>query len=109
MLGTIYLIRNHFEFAGTATSHSEHHTSWFLHAERHLGDRWLTYLRHESTSGTQNENFRQLFPEFISSRSIGGLRYATGANHAVSVETGQARAAGRNFAEFRVQWSAVFN
>lgn len=109
ILGTVYLIRNHYEFTGAAPSHSEHHTSWFLHAERNLGDRWLAYVRHESTTGTANGHFRQLFPEFIPQRNLGGLRFATGANHAVSVEAGRAKAAGRNFAEFRVQWSAVFN
>jgi hypothetical protein len=108
-LATVYLIRNHFDYTALAPAATEHHTSWFLHGERHLSDRWLVYARHESTSGTDNPGFRQLFPEFISRRSIAGLRLASGNNHALSVEVGRARAAHQDFQEFRVQWSAVFN
>lgn len=107
-LGTLYRIRNRYDFAAANNAETEHSTSWFLHGERHFGERWLAYLRHESTTGG-GRFFRQLFPEFISRRSLGGLRLEPVAGQAVSLEIGRARASGDDFTEFRLQWSAVFD
>ena len=76
--------------------------------QRRFGERWLAYLRQESTTGG-GALFAQLFPDFIARRSLGGLRLEPRTGHAISLEVGRARASGDRFTEFRVQWSAVFD
>ena len=107
-LGSIYRIRNSYNFGQTAPASSEFSTSWFLHGERHFGDRWLAYLRHENTTGG-GPRFEQLFTDFIARRTVGGIRFESGSNHALSIEAGRAKASGAHFTELRLQWSAVFD
>ena len=107
-LGTVYRIRNSYRFAGNTPTTSEFSTSWFLHGERRFGERWLAYIRQESTTGG-GPRFSELFPDFIAQRTVGGMRFEFAANHALSVEFGRAKASAARFTELRLQWSAVFD
>lgn len=106
-LASVYRIRNRFDYGQRLVS--EHATSWFLHGEWRLNEQWMTYARHESTLGTRGSAYFQLYPGFISERSIIGARRELGTHQALSVEAGGARANEHRFTELRLQWSALFH
>ena len=106
-LGSVYRIRTRFDYGQQTVS--EYATSWFLHGEYRVNEDWMGYLRHESTLGTEGSHYFVNFPDFVSNRSVVGLRYESGSNHALSLETGSATSNGKRYSELRLQWSAVFH
>ena len=106
-LGSVYRIRTRFDYGQQKLS--EYATSWFVHGEYRVNEDWMGYLRHESTLGTEDSRYFANFPDFVKGRSVVGLRYESGSNHALSLETGSATAYGQRYMELRLQWSAVFH
>ncbi len=106
-LGSVYRIRTRFDYGQHLDA--EYATSWFLHGEYRLREDWMGYLRHESTLGTDDSRYFATFPDFVNGRSVVGLRYESGSNHALSLETGSATSNGERYMELRLQWSAVFH
>jgi hypothetical protein len=45
----------------------------------------------------------------VNERNVVGVRFESGSNHALTVETGGARSGNDRFMELRLQWSAVFH
>ncbi|MEY4377571.1 MAG: hypothetical protein RJB26_2121, partial [Pseudomonadota bacterium] len=106
-LGSLYRIRNRFDFGPELVS--EYATSWFVHGEYRLNEDWLGFIRHESTLGTEGSRYFANFPGFINERNVVGVRFESGSNHALSLETGGAKSGNDRFMELRLQWSAVFH
>jgi hypothetical protein len=106
-LASLYRIRNRFDFGPELVS--EYATSWFVHGEYRLNEDWLGFIRHESTLGTEGSRYFANFPGFINERNVVGVRFESGSNHALSLETGGAKSGNDRFMELRLQWSAVFH
>ncbi len=106
-LGSVYRIRTRFDYGQQLVS--EYATSWFLHGEYRFSEDWMGFLRHESTLGTQSSHYFNQFPGFVNERNVVGVRYESGSNHALTLETGGARSGNDRYLELRLQWSAVFH
>ena len=106
-LGSVYRIRTRFDYGQHVDA--EYATSWFLHGEYRLREDWMGYVRHESTLGTDDSRYFATFPDFVNERNVVGLRYESGSNHALTLETGGARSGNERYLELRLQWSAVFH
>lgn len=107
-LGSVYRVQNRMEYVDRHVT--EYATSYYLHGEWRLDDRWMAYARHEATLGTRGSEYFSRFPGFIARRSILGARAELTARQALSLEGGAARTStSGDFAEIRLQWSAVFH
>jgi len=66
---------------------------------------WTTYARVEHTSG--DEEYLDLFPQYVRNRSLVGGRWLFHAKHALNIEVETAEIRAGHFHRVMLQWSAV--
>lgn len=86
---------------------SDRFTSGYIQAETEIGN-WTLYGRWEDTAKERSSVYLRLFPDFITRRALGGVRYDFLKRHAVTLEYFQAETLPGNFDQVALQWSAVF-
>jgi len=82
-------------------------TSAYLQAIYNFSETTNAYARLERT-GNEDAPYLQLFPLYIHHRDLLGLRWDFARQQAFHLEVSSNRVADQKYAEYRIQWSAVF-
>lgn len=104
--GSAYFIRNRIE--RPAETEQGSFLNAFLQAEYNPDLHWTLYGRVEQTAGNGDDPYLALFPEFIEDRLLGGVRYDFNRSNALKFELSTNHARDDHFAQFMLQWSAMF-
>lgn len=105
LTGAAYHVRNTLRPAPSAGS--DRFTSGYIQGETSIGN-WTLFGRWEDTANEHSSTYLRLFPDFITRRALGGVRYDFLKRHAVTLEYFRAETLPGNFDQVALQWSAVF-
>lgn len=106
---TAYFILDNRVRAITGTSDSDFSTG-YLQIDHMFTGTWTVFGRIEDSTGTKNDPYLTLFPEFITSRALLGVRYDVIKNHALTLEIGKVDLGmlDESYNHLSFQWSAFF-
>jgi len=106
LLGSVFLISSRLNLPGNIESSGDF-TSGYVQAEYIFDDGFTLYGRIEETSNVENDPYLALFPLFVDSRELLGLRYDVIRNHALTLELKKDRFSSREVTHIILQWSAL--
>lgn len=105
MFSAVYHVRN--QLGSSGGSESDNFTAGYVQLEKTIAD-WTLYGRWEDTAGAQTSEYLSLFPEYVSERSLVGVRLDFLKRHALTLELFDAEVEAEEFWQIAIQWSAVF-
>lgn len=106
ILGSSFYIHNRMNQSSNSIDESFFHA--YLQTEYILNSHWTFYGRVEETLKNKNDVYLALFPGFVEDKFLGGIRFDFAKNNALKIEVSENQSNGDNFAQFIVQWSALF-
>ncbi|MFV2005365.1 MAG: hypothetical protein ACC650_09160 [Gammaproteobacteria bacterium] len=106
LLGSVFFIDTTLTLPGNAESDGNF-VSGYLQAEYAIDNRFTLYGRIEDTSDVKSDPYLALFPLFVESREMVGLRYDVIRNHAFTLEVKNDQMASRDVTHIVLQWSAL--
>lgn len=105
-LSEVTVVHTHFD-AMPASGHTVFANA-YAHAEYKFDPRWASYGRIEG-SHHADAAYLNLFPDFVKSRAMAGVRWSPIHNHAFKLEASRnTRQDGHRYNELAAQWSMVF-
>lgn len=108
-INAAYFVLNNRVRTPTNTSESDFSTG-YIQIDHMLTETWSIYGRVEDSTGVKNDPYLSLFPGFVASRNLLGVRYDFIKNHALTLEFGSVNVGtiNQSYDHLSVQWSAVF-
>jgi len=80
----------------------------YVQVEYRINSDFQLYGRAEGSLGADGDAYLALFPQFVESRLLGGLRYDFAGRHALKLELSANKRQFDNYSQLAVQWSAAF-
>ena len=104
LLSAAYYVDN--QSRGSTNVIDDWFMSGYIQAGRRFGADWGTYARLERTRNATSD-FLQLVPRYVHQRELLGVRWDFAMRQALAMEVSYNRVSMDEFAELRLQWSAV--
>jgi hypothetical protein len=80
----------------------------YLQVEKSLASQMTVFARHEDAIHSNQAAYLKLFPTFVTTRSVAGLRWEFARRNAVTIQASTSETvAGNSFRDVRLQWSAA--
>jgi hypothetical protein len=105
VLSAAYHVQN--QLVSSGGSESDNFTAGYVQLEKTIAD-WTLYGRWEDTAGAETSEYLSLFPEYVTQRSLVGVRLDFLKRHALTLELFDAEVEAEGFWQVAIQWSAVF-
>lgn len=86
----------------------DHFSVGYVQAEQRLGRDFTAFARIESSLGTGNSPYLELFHEFGRTKYLGGLRWDFVSRQALTLQLTDTHTLQGHFMDVRLQWSAAF-
>lgn len=106
-IGAVFFLRNEME-GGAMSGAAGGFASAYLQAEYQWNALWTPYARSEGSRGADDDPYLTLFPRFVKSRGLVGLRRDFGQKQALKLEFARSRIEAGRYNELGMQWSMVF-
>lgn len=107
LIGAVFFLHNELE-GGALSGAVGGFASAYLQAEYQWSAPWMPYARAERSRGADDDAYLLLFPHFIKSRGLVGLRRDFGQQQALKLEFARAHIEAGRYNELGIQWSMVF-
>jgi hypothetical protein len=88
-----------------AVNSEESFTAGYLHGEYAFSDSWTVFARIEGSKDIEESLYMSFFPEFPTSKILGGVRFDFLTRHALTFEAASIETQLDDYSQVRVQWS----
>jgi hypothetical protein len=114
------LSRWHFKFSGAANyvnaklhgtltnDANDYFLSGYVQAERNISSQATIFARREDTTNATDAAYLSLFPTFVTTRTVAGLRWEFAKRNALTLQASVSHTvSGNSYQDVRLQWSSV--